>query len=163
MVQTLTNIVIVGQGAIGLLWYHHLAQMNIPLYVSLLASNQAQLTLAEQQAGQYKFTYHQQITAENFPLNYAQKADIQKADIILLCVKSFHIASALQQFSADISRQCKIILAHNGMGTFEEIKNIFPKKQAILTRLTTHGSLRDGPLNIIHTGLGHSDIGLLSG
>ncbi len=163
MVQTLTNIVIVGQGAIGLLWYHHLAQMNIPLYVSLLASNQAQLTLAEQQAGQYKFTYHQQITAENFPLNYAQKADIQKADIILLCVKSFHIASALQQFSADISRQCKIILAHNGMGTFEEIKNIFPKKQAILTMLTTHGSLRDGPLNIIHTGLGHSDIGLLSG
>ncbi len=163
MIQTLNNIVIVGQGAIGLLWYHHISQINSYLNVSILASNQHQLTPAEQREAQYKFTRYQQMNAQSYPLNYAKINDIEQADIILLCLKSFQITNALTKISADISRHCKVILAHNGMGTLEEVKSILPEEQVILAMLTTHGCLRNTPLNIVHTGLGHSDIGMLSG
>jgi len=57
MTNRLDNIVIVGQGAMGLLWYHHLSQDNISLStstdtnindkVTLLASNQELLSPKE--------------------------------------------------------------------------------------------------------------------
>ncbi len=171
MTKPLNNIVIVGQGAMGLLWYHHLSQANTNITnnnstcanVSLLASNQSKLSAEKLKGSQYKVTCYQQESANIYPINYAQAAEIKHANIIMLCVKSYHIASALQRIAKDINPQCKVILAHNGMGTFEEVVELLPSKQPILAMLTTHGCLRRSELNIEHTGLGHSDIGLLSG
>jgi 2-dehydropantoate 2-reductase len=167
MDQTSTNIVIIGQGAIGLLWYHHLSQVNNPLHVSLrvnlLASNQGQLSLAQQSNAQYQFTPYQQASAQSYPLSYAQADDIKQADIILLCIKSFQVANALAKISTDISPSCMVILAHNGMGTLDQVRTILSDKQAIFAMLTTHGCLRNAPLTITHTGKGHSDIGIISG
>jgi 2-dehydropantoate 2-reductase len=165
------NIVIVGQGAMGLLWYHYLSQTrdnaNIKdktyTKVSLLASNQSKLSAIELKSAQYKFTAYQQTQANFYPINYAQVAEIKHANIIMLCVKSYHIASALQQIAKNINPQCQVVLAHNGMGTLEEVVKLLPSSQPVLAMLTTHGCLRRSELNIEHTGLGHSDIGLLSG
>lgn len=165
------NIVIVGQGAMGLLWYHHLSQAfdntntkaNIKVNINLLASNQDQLSASELKSSQYQFAAYQQEYADSYPITYAQVTDIEQADIIMLCLKSYHIASVLQRIAEDINPQCKIILAHNGMGTFEEVVKLLPGSHPILAMLTTHGCLRRSELNIEHTGLGHSDIGLLAG
>ncbi|GAW94886.1 MULTISPECIES: ketopantoate reductase family protein [Colwellia] len=161
MTNTLANIVVVGQGAMGLLWYHHLAHTNTN--VTLLASNQEQLSASELKSAKYQFTPYQQLHAEIHPLTYSQSADINSADIIILCLKSFHIADAIQQMAQDINPHCLVILAHNGMGPFAEVVNLLPSQQVILTMLTTHGCLRSMPLAITHTGLGQSDIGLLAG
>jgi len=169
MTRLINNIVIVGQGAMGLLWYHHLAQSsahlnaNIGVKVSLLASNQGKDKNSELTPAQYQFTPFEQKHTGIHSLVYAQIAEIQDANLIILCVKSYHIASALQRIAKNIQPQCKVILAHNGMGTFEEVARVLPSNQPILAMLTTHGCLRRGELNIEHTGLGHSDIGLLSG
>ncbi len=66
MINKLENIVVVGQGAMGLLWYHHLSQIknsnnapdniNEEISISLLASNQDSLNDNEQKAATYKFT-----------------------------------------------------------------------------------------------------------
>jgi 2-dehydropantoate 2-reductase len=136
MDQTSTNIVIIGQGAIGLLWYHHLSQVNNPLHVSLrvnlLASNQGQLSLAQQSNAQYQFTPYQQASAQSYPLSYAQADDIKQADIILLCIKSFQVANALEKISTDISPSCMVILAHNGMGTLEQVKKYLTRRASDL-------------------------------
>jgi len=163
MTEQLNNIVIVGQGAMGLLWYHHLSQASNYANVSLLASNQSELSSIELKSAQYQFTAYQQKLAHSYPLNYAQVAQIKHANAIMLCVKSYHIASALQTIAKEINPQCKVILAHNGMGTFEEVTKLLPTAQPVLAMLTTHGCLRRCDLNIEHTGIGHSDIGLLSG
>ncbi len=173
MTKKLKNIVIVGQGAMGLLWYHHLSQDNIlpntsanvnkNNNVSLLASNQDSLSQSELKTTRYQVTAYQQERAKSYPLIYSEMADIQSADIILLCLKSFHIASAIEIIAKDIASHCIIILAHNGLGPFEDVVKRLPNKQVILAMLTTHGSLRNAPLTITHTGLGQSDIGLLSG
>ena len=78
------NIIIVGQGAMGLLWYHHLAKASNRnnTNVSLLASNQDKLKNAN-----YRFTAYLQERVENYTLSYSQVADIASADIILLCLK----------------------------------------------------------------------------
>ena len=167
MFTKLKNIVVVGQGAIGLLWYHHLSQENHDAKqkykISLLASNQSQLTTNEWTAAKYQFTAYHHTLTETHPLFYAEKVDIKQADIIILCVKSYQISAVLQQIVKDISGECMLIFAHNGMGIFEEVAQILPSKQPILAMLTTHGCLRNKALSIEHTGLGHSDIGLLSG
>ena len=167
MCNKLENIVVIGQGAIGLLWYHHLSQASIKSIinanVSLLASNQSQLSSNQLKSAQYQFTAYQHEKNNVYPITYTKTDDIKKANIIMLCVKSYHIASALQSIAKYVDPECKVVLAHNGMGTAEEVMKILPSTQPILAMLTTHGSLRITSLKIEHTGLGHSDIGLLAG
>ncbi|WP_157442987.1 ketopantoate reductase family protein [Colwellia piezophila] len=166
MTDTLNNIVIVGQGAMGLLWYHHLSQQRLNNHrqkVTLLASNQALLDKAALNSAKYQLTPYRQEQTKSYSLKYSQKADINSANIIILCLKSFHIASAVERIAKDISPHCLIILAHNGMGTFAGVRKLLPNKQVILAMLTTHGCFRTAPLAITHTGLGQSDIGLLAG
>ena len=173
MINKLDNIVVVGQGAMGLLWYHHLSQQNIShsdilnvnknKKISLLASNQDSLSNDELETATYQFTAYQQAQEKTYPLTYSQTLDIESAEVIILCLKSFNIATAVKKIANHISPHCILILAHNGMGTFEDVLNILPSQQVILAMLTTHGCLRNAALAITHTGLGQSDIGLLSG
>lgn len=154
------NIVVVGQGAMGLLWYHHLSKASncSNTNITLLASNQYEIKNAN-----YHFTAYLQARAASYPLSYSQAADIAAADVILLCLKSYHIADAVKQLVSQIKPECSLILAHNGMGTFDTVASLLPSEQNILAMLTTHGCLRSAPLTITHTGLGQSDIGMLAG
>ena len=169
MNNKLTNLVVVGQGAIGLLWYHHLSQVSHQqnTKVTLLASNQKELSQHALTNATYQFTPYQKETekqnSQSYPLTYCQLNDIESADVILLCLKSYKITEAIQSLVNNLSPNAIIILAHNGMGTFAEVAQLLPSEQVILAMLTTHGCLRHSPLNISHTGLGQSDIGLLSG
>lgn len=169
----MTNIVIIGQGAMGLLWYHHLANStenpvnntdNTPVKkVSLLASNQSQLSKDGLISTKYQFSAYPQGQSKVYPLRYCQPHDITTADIVILCLKSYHVIAAIKSIADKISPHCLVILAHNGMGTLEHTAELLPAEQVIMTLLTTHGCLRHSPLNITHTGLGQSDIGLLQG
>jgi 2-dehydropantoate 2-reductase len=151
------NIIIVGQGAMGLLWYHHLAISNANTNLSLLASTQHNLTETD-----YHFTDNQGNVFQG-EINYAYDKQIKNADVVLLCVKSFQIGSVLKRVAPYLKKNTSIILAHNGMGTLTELPKKFIGQHNIYTLLTTHGCLRTSSLNIIHTGIGITDIGLVSG
>jgi len=167
------NIVIIGQGAMGLLWYHHILQhleddcgySNAQLH--LLSSNRSLSNRSDSNKKpsayeQYSFTDKLGLDHHG-KINYAQTKNIQMADIILLCLKSFQVASILKEILATLKNNASIVLAHNGMGTLNELPNNIEKKHNIYTLLTTHGCLRSAPLTITHTGVGSTDIGLLSG
>lgn len=146
------NIVIVGQGAIGLLWYHQLSQQK-QNNTSLLCSKR--ITKAP---SHYRFTSIQQQT-NDFPLQIANNEHLASADIILFCVKSYQLQSAIAHIS-QIKNQALFIFSHNGMGAYpiDSINN-----QPCLALLTTHGCKKIAPFHIQHTGKGNSDIGLISG
>lgn len=165
MTKTVKNIVIVGQGAIGLLWYHHLLQVSTKqkIKVTLLASNQKTLNEQGITTSEYQFTAYQKKESNTLALTYAQPNDIESADVVLFCLKSYQIAPAITALANSLPPSAIIILANNGMGAFEEISTKLPKQQVIMAMLTTHGCLRNSPLNVTHTGLGQNDIGLLSG
>jgi len=157
------NMIIIGQGAMGLLWYHHILQL---LEGDYKYSN-AQLHLLPSNKPKSPYEQYSFIDKNNVEhvgkINYAQTKSIQMADIILLCLKSFQIPSALKSISSQLKKNASIILAHNGMGTLAELPKGIINKHNIYTLLTTHGSLRSAPLSITHTGIGSTDIGLVSG
>jgi 2-dehydropantoate 2-reductase len=160
------NIVIAGQGAMGLLWYHHLSQSsstNSFENISLLASNQSLLVEQQETHVDYEFCAYQQNERYSYPLIYSKEQDIACADIIMLCLKSVHIADTVKRIAQKIKANCIVILAHNGLGVFEEVVDLLGKQQVIVTLLTTHGCFRQSPLSIKHTGLGKNDLGLLAG
>jgi len=161
------NIVIVGQGAMGLLWHHHFQQLNEPeLTITVLNSKSFLSKKAETKQTpsetQYSFTnihgYSQQ-----YSYVIATENHIRNADVLLLCVKSYQVQSALFQISDLLPKNVQIILAHNGMGTLLDIDKTLQEKHNFLALLTTHGCARPSLNHIIHTGHGVSDIGLLSG
>jgi len=162
------NIVIVGQGAMGLLWYHHIQQLIVSnnkhktIQLHLLPSSTTTSNTSKHHTEQYIFTDYNNRQYQN-KINYAQANNIQTADIIMLCLKSFKVSIALNEIAAQLKSKAIIVLAHNGMGTLAELPQSITDKHNIYALLTTHGCLRTAPLNITHTGIGTTDLGLLSG
>lgn len=151
------NIIVVGQGAMGLLWYHHLAISASANNLSLLASTQHNLANT-----QYHFIDNHDRPYQG-KIKYAYDEQIRNADVILLCVKSFQISVSLKQIAKHLKANTSIILAHNGMGTLAELPKELINQYNIYALLTTHGCLRKTSLHITHTGIGITDIGLVSG
>jgi 2-dehydropantoate 2-reductase len=146
------NIVIVGQGAIGLLWYHQLTKESNNR-VSLLCS--ARITSKPKTT---RFTSIKNQTTSK-PLILANNSALNTADIILLCLKSYHISSALEAILKQIRTEATIIFCHNGLGAIEGLTKL---SQPCYALLTTHGSKVIGAFHAQHTGLGHNDLGLIS-
>jgi 2-dehydropantoate 2-reductase len=142
------NIVVVGQGAIGLLWYHHLRLLTRH-NVSLKCSKR--MTTAPTN---YQFTDLNQQTTNN-DLAIAQNTQLSHAEVVIFCVKSYQVAQAYQEVQFLLSKNAVVIFCHNGMGAFntEQITH-----QSMML-LTTHGAKLTAPFIVEHTGVGHSDIG----
>ena len=148
-----SNIVIVGQGAIGLLLYAHLAKTPA-LHLSLLTSNKHNFA-------NFTFSHYQQ-KSEIIAVNKAAHSHLQSADVVIYCVKSYQVAAAIQSHQIYFNKNATIVLAHNGMGTLAEL----PKAvltQPIIAMLLTHGSKKLSAEHVEHTGLGQIDVGLING
>ncbi|WP_281556202.1 2-dehydropantoate 2-reductase [Thalassomonas sp. RHCl1] len=152
------NIVILGQGAIGLLWYRALQRLggdkvNVKIFPSSTVPTASQTFTFTELSG----------LSEQRPLITADKTALSGCDHLLVCVKSYQVKQALVPVLPNLNTGSSIILSHNGMGTLAELPEQIIDKHAILTLLTTHGCLRVKPKHIRHTGHGFSDIGLVSG
>lgn len=147
------NIVIVGQGAIGLLLYGHLIN-NEQLCVSLLSSSAA-------------FTQHQHFTFKNLQgatqaigLRHARLNDLAHTDIIIYATKSYQLERALTNTLPYLHKNASIIYAHNGMVNLAALP--FTIEQQQLALLLTHGCKKLTEQTIEHTGKGHIDLGYLA-
>ena len=170
------NIVILGQGAIGLLWYRALHQVKAGIANKTAVIDNA-LTVSIrstspplQVKANFTFTGIGGLS-EQRQLVYADKARLADCDYLLVCVKSYQVKQALEQVLPKLPPSTAIILCHNGMGTLTELSPLLntqttsqtSSKHPILVMLTTHGCLRTTAKHIRHTGLGYSDLGLVSG
>ena len=147
------NIVVIGQGAIGLLWYHHLVQ-STDNRVSLSCSSSISSAPTY-----YEFTDIEQLYGR-FALNVADEIAFAKADVILLCVKSYQVNAAIEALKNKIPTHAVIVFCHNGLGAFNDFSSL---KHTCLALLTTHGCKIKHPFHAQHTGLGQSDLGLIYG
>ncbi|TWX72838.1 ketopantoate reductase family protein [Colwellia sp. C1TZA3] len=147
------NIVVIGQGAIGLLWYHHLVKTpenSVSLSCSASASSIP---------SHYHFTNIKNHSEEGL-LTLANNASFANAELILLCVKSYQVKAAMEALNNKISTQAIIVFCHNGMGAYHDLAKI---QQPCLALLTTHGCKIIRPFHAQHTGLGHHDLGVVTG
>lgn len=146
------KIVIVGQGAIGLLWYHQLSK-NSNNRVSLLCS-----TRITSLASEILFTDLENRTTTT-PLTLANDVALSTADVILFCVKSYQISAALASIINHANAKATLIFCHNGMGAVNHLATL---SQPCYALLTTHGSKIITPFHAQHTGLGHNNLGLIN-
>jgi len=153
------RVVIVGQGAIGLLCYANALQNE----------NDNQLTV-ELKPSSAKFQqYHalQFTTLEHnstkLPLSYATDVSLKTADIVVICVKSYQLIEALESLIDKIGQETSIICCHNGIVSKQSLSEIAGKNRCIALMLTTHGSKKVASNQVLHTGEGKTDIGLLAG
>jgi 2-dehydropantoate 2-reductase len=150
--------VIVGQGAIGLLFYHRFSIANLGKVNHSVSLWPSTLT-------KYSHYSFQEMNSkpEVFPLAIADKTDLASAQVIVICVKSYQVKAALQSIHALIGDNALIILTHNGLGTFEEISHLLKPAQCLLALLLTQGAKKVSDYHIEHTGMGNSDLGLIIG
>lgn len=151
------NLVIVGQGAIGLLWYRHFQRNSQITNVQLLNSLTKTPTIQN-----FTFT-NVNGNKEQVDIKACSLPALQNAEIVLICVKCYQIEQVIKAISPFISDNTLIILCHNGMGVLNENALELVKNNPLLTLLTTHGSMKISIKDIVHTGQGQSQLGLLSG
>ncbi len=150
------NIVIIGQGAMGLLWYSNgqLTPMKSTTAVTLRASRHDyfthdKITLIDYQQQQHQLT-----------LSPATDSIIAQADYLICCVKSFQVANVITQLAPLAKTSASWLLLHNGLGVYEQIAPLLPNR-TIIGLLTTHGAFKPDNYTIHHTGLGETQLGVL--
>ncbi len=150
--------VIVGQGAIGLLCYHRFS-------LATLGKSNHSVSLLPSAPSEYSHYYFRETNSktESFPLSIAGRTELTNAQVIVICVKSYQVKTALHSIHSLISDNAFIILTHNGLGTFEEISHLLKPTQCLLTLLLTQGARKISDYHIEHTGMGDTDLGLIFG
>lgn len=146
------NIVVVGQGAVGLLWYHKLKQQT-QNHVCLLCSASADASVTD-----VNFTSLNGVD-EKSKLIHADENDLTTSDLVIFCVKAYQLAQAIKQYISFVKNDTPIILCHNGMIN----ENLLPKSHTFISMLLTHGAKLSSPFFVQHTGEGNSDIGAING
>jgi 2-dehydropantoate 2-reductase len=163
------NVLIVGSGAIGLLWYSHLylhsqGQANtyifqsskrstIPTWFNFTDLQKNTHQIPTQTFNQHPAECHSTIR-HNKPLSF---------DVILVCVKSYQLDNAIEDIRPFITANTIVITSHNGLGALNKSSIAMLSNKNVWNLLTTHGCLKSTPQDIIHTGSGVSDLGIQFG
>lgn len=145
----MSNLLIVGDGAIGLLFSHFL-------------STQHNLTVLTRHNTSHDRFYNDNITHEKINatfVNLNQLSLLPKFDMVLFTVKAFQVQSAFSQVKPFLSAQCSIVLSHNGMGNVEELKNEITQYQALYFLTTSMAAFKLNQYSVLHKGHGQSIIG----
>jgi 2-dehydropantoate 2-reductase len=96
------------------------------------------------------------------PKTTANTQDIAKADLILICVKSFNTKQALEQIKPLLQQNTKIMTLQNGIGNIEIISELTGEER-VIGGITNEGATLIETGKIRHAGRGETLIGTLDG
>ncbi len=149
--------VIVGPGAIG------------SLFSAFLARSKEEVWLLDKDKERARKISKKGITVEGVSGNWQVKVgvsadprEIGRADLIIICVKSYDTKEAIIYASSLIDKDTQVLTLQNGLGNIESIgKVVGPKK--VIGGLTNQGATLIEPGHIRHAGRGETVIGRLDG
>jgi len=151
------KIIIVGPGAIGCLFAAYLSKSKEEIW---LLDNNSQRAAKLNECG---------ISLEGSsgcwqgkPKVTANAKDIGGADLILICVKSFHTKVAIQQISPVLTGETKILTLQNGIGNVEIISELAGEER-VIAGVTSEGATLIDIGKIRHAGRGETVIGTIDG
>lgn len=144
---------VLGAGAIGCLFSQHLATAGCA--VTLLTRAQPQSPCARIRIQENGVTREAEVAV-------ASGADRGRAAQLLVATKAPDIAGALASIEHRIDAETDIVLAANGMGFVEQVKDMLPGNRLSLC-ITTEGAHRLAPLHVCHAGRGVTRLGSVDG
>ncbi len=146
----MAHILIVGDGAIGLLLSHFLSKQHKVYVLTRKSTQQARIYCRDQLAPQT-------INAHYVTLNQLPK--LPTFERVIFAVKAFQVQPAFTQIHPHLSAYSSIIISHNGMGNIAEIQKSLHQKQALYFLTTNIAAFKKGPYTVQHTGDGQSTLG----
>ncbi|KGJ90284.1 ketopantoate reductase family protein [Thalassotalea sp. ND16A] len=146
------NIVIIGQGAIGLLFCHYLRGNQLSLKTRAMVKSTATYTFTNIHG-----------CSRQYPITIADVEQLTRADCIICCVKSYDVSAALEEVLPLLQKNCAIILTHNGMGVVETLQLEQDFNNPIYALVTTMAAKKLAHSHVLHTGEGSNNMGLVAG
>ncbi|MDO8488646.1 MAG: 2-dehydropantoate 2-reductase [Candidatus Omnitrophota bacterium] len=151
------KIVVVGPGAIGCLFAAYLAKSKEEIW--LLDKNKERAAKInengislEGESGSWQIKVK----------TTADPQDIGKADLILICVKSFHTKMTIEQIKPLLGQDTKILTLQNGIGNVEIISELAGEEK-VIAGVTNEGATLIAAGKIRHAGRGETIIGAIDG
>lgn len=145
----MSNIVIVGDGAIGLLYSYFLSATN----------NVTLITRSKKSGQQY---YYQGNNGKQLikikTLNNQNLTCLGDIDIVIIAVKAYQVQTALSQLTPYLHDSCEVILSHNGMTDLAPIMGML-NEQPVYFLTTRLAGFKANSATVIHTGNGESILG----
>ncbi|MCK9432786.1 MAG: 2-dehydropantoate 2-reductase [Candidatus Omnitrophica bacterium] len=151
------KIVVVGPGAIGCLFAAFLAKSKEEIWLldkdkeRAAKLNETGISL-EGESGSWKIKVRTTSCA----------GEIGKADLILICVKSFHTKQASEEIKPLLEKDTKIITLQNGMGNIETISETAGEDR-VIAGVTNEGATLIDTGKVRHAGRGQTIIGTVNG
>lgn len=151
------RIVIVGPGAMGCLFAAFLSKTKEPVW--LLDKNRERAVKINQQG----------IIIEGVSGNWQSKVkvtanpgEIEKCDLIIICVKSYHTKEAIVQLKPLITEDTHILTLQNGIGNIEILAEAAGTDK-VIGGVTNQGATLIDRGKIRHAGIGETVIGRADG
>jgi len=151
------KIVIVGPGAMGCLFAAFLSKSKEEIW--LLDKNENNATKLNEIGISLEGVSG---TWQAKPRATANVHDIAKADLVLICVKSFHTKQAVEQIKPLLQENTKIMTLQNGIGNIEIIAESIGEDK-VIGGITNEGATLIDTGRIRHAGHGETIIGTLDG
>lgn len=151
------KIILVGPGAMGLLFGGYLSQKN---EVTLLGRNADKMESIKEngvhirEADGSEKVFH--------PFVAAKSDQLTEADLVLLFVKAGDSRAALESVKHIIGRNTFLMTLQNGAGHEKLLLEYAPKEQVIIGT-TNQGSYKINDFTVCHSGLGDTAMGVLDG
>ena len=152
---------ILGAGSMGCLWAAQLSYSNT---VSFVSSREKHCSNKQSSPNTKHFSllkpYKESTSQHNIPIINVDEIS-EPIETLLVCTKSHDALKALTNLESKLSEKTTIILFQNGLGSQFEIIEAFPDN-AIFAAVSTEGVNRLSEKEVIHAGLGSTQLGALT-
>ncbi len=152
------KIVIIGPGAMGCLFAAFLSKSK-SAEVWLLDRNKERARLIDEQGIGLEGVsgiWQAKVRASS------QAGEIGKADVVIICVKSYDTKEAIESAKALLDEHSIVITLQNGIGNIEVLSEVVGSDR-VIGGVTNHGSTVLGAGSIRHAGKGDTVIGRIDG
>lgn len=153
------KIVIVGPGAMGCLFGAYLSKVK-QTEVWLLDKSKDRAAKIKQQGVMVEGTFGNW-KASNIKVTSDSK-EIDKANLVILCVKSYNTKEAVMQCPPFIAEDTDVLTLQNGLGNVENIAEIVGSEK-VIAGVTNQGATLIDIGRVKHAGKGETVIGRIDG
>ncbi|WP_090979846.1 ketopantoate reductase family protein [Paenibacillus sp. CF384] len=147
-------MIIVGAGALGLLYGARLADAGMEVVLLTRSEEQAKMLREEGIRLTKRDGGHCQVRVQASTIDSYVPDALRQEDWIWLTVKQVHLSDhLLRQLGAMTARGCSVLALQNGIGHLDLLRKVCPKEQ-LNAAITTEGAMRIDEYSVHHTGSG---------
>ncbi|SFS85306.1 2-dehydropantoate 2-reductase [Paenibacillus sp. BC26] len=148
------RMIIVGAGALGLLYGARLAEAGMEVVILTRSDEQAKLLRKEGIRLTKRDGAQSRVSVQASTINTYKPDALRQEDWIWLCVKQVHLSEQLlRQLGRLTAAGCSVLALQNGIGHLDLLGKVCPKEQ-LNAAITTEGAMRIDDYSVHHTGSG---------